>query len=290
MTITTTKDIKPAPFDLTILVPGIRTHLWEKVVDSIAGACQKFDYEVLFVGPFSPPTSLQQNYQNIRYIKSYEKIPVVTQKATILARGELVFHATDDSEFFPQSIDRCIQQWYDIEYKTANTKHVINCRYREGINRSGNPLPINFWRAGFHNNLNLPGIDPNLMICALPLMSRRYFIELGGFNCIFEYSNHCLHDFMFRLQRDGGKIINSEIEVANVDHMPGKTGDHGPIHDAQTLNDEPIFRDMYSDRNELGPIVIQYDNFREYEGVWGRRFPSLYESYAEMMNELQYAN
>ena len=73
------------------------------------------------------------------------------------------------------------------------------------------------------------------------------FYELGGLDCRWEYSNHAIHDLMFRNQEDGGKIFEIP-EIAYVcSHYPQKTGDHGPVHDAQGGPDLALWNQIYED-------------------------------------------
>lgn len=265
---------------LSILVPGIRTHQWQRVLSSLEKSCTKHDYEVLFAGPFPPEGNLPEN---VKWIQYYDTIPVTMQKASLELQGDAVFHTTDDAVFEPESLDRALKLY---EY-AQNKKIVVNCRYKEGGNFSGFTLPTNFWTAGYHKDLQKPGIDPKWKISLQPLMSLEYFKELGGFDCRYEYSNHCHHDLMFRIQMDGGDIYPSPTEVANADHYPGKTMDHGPIHDAQT-QDQLLFENVY--RNGDYQVMIPYDNYKQYEGTWSRRFPKKYESYKEMMTDYNNSN
>ena len=43
---------------VSIVVPGIRTHLWEGFFESCKLACADHKFEVVMIGPFNPPESL----------------------------------------------------------------------------------------------------------------------------------------------------------------------------------------------------------------------------------------
>ncbi len=112
-------------------------------------------------------------------------------------------------------------------------------------------------------------------------MYKDHFLEMGGFDCVWEYMDKPMHDFMFRTQRNGGEIIYSPRKVANSDWWPDHTGDHGPIHDAEVLHDFPIFNEIWGVPNDR--IKIDYNNWKDAPSVWKRRFPErVYDSYEEL--------
>lgn len=267
--------------DISILVPGIRPHNWEALYESAKLACQKYNFEMVFIGPFEPEEKLLKN-ENIKYFKDYSSVPVCMQKATLQCEGKLIFHTVDDGILEKNSIDMAI----DLYNKICTEKDVINMRYKEGSGRKGNSLPLGYWTAYYHGDLRLGGIDREWAISLQPLMSTEYFKELGGFDCGFEYSNHCHHDLIFRIQMNGGKIINSPIEACNADHFPGTTGDHEPIVVAQHGHDDSRFFEIYGLKKPTDRVIINYNNWESRPKVWKIRFKNdiLPKSYKEMLN------
>lgn len=259
-------------YDLTILVPAIRHHLWKRFVDSAKESCS-LNYEILFIGPFPP---LEDLGKNVRYIKSFCTVPVCMQMATLEARGKHIYHNCDDAVLLPNAIDNSYQ-----ELMTKTDKDIMNMRFREGVDFKGESLKLETWKCGWHQALRLPGINPDWGIAVQPMFNREYFIDLGGFDCRFEYSNHCHHDFAFRAQKNGSQVLQSPVECATLSHQPGTSGDHEPIHNAQLGHDEPIFIEMYS-RNDR-QIKIDFDNYLEFNQPWKRRFKKDYTSYEEMV-------
>ena len=101
------------------------------------------------------------------------------------------------------------------------------------------------------------------------------FRETGGLDCEWEYSNHAIHDLMFRLQSLGGNIYNLEKVAFLCSHLPNRTGDHGPVHDAQIGPDSSKFSCIYNDpfKNNLETrLKIPYNNWEKCPDVWARRF------------------
>ena len=253
--------------DLSILVPGIRPHNWLELYESTKTACTKYSYEVVFIGPFDPPAPLMEN-TNVKYFKDYSSVPVCMQKAAVECEGYYMFHTVDDGTLSKNSVDMAI----DYHKRFCGKKDIVNMRYREGQNKQGKSLPLDYWKAWHHGDLRLRGIDPSWAISLQPLVVLEYYKELGGFDCMFEYSNHCHHDFIFRVQMDGGRIINSPIEACNADHFPGISVDHEPIVIAQHTHDDPKFIRLYGDRKPTERIHIDYDNWKKYPSVWQIRF------------------
>lgn len=268
--------------ELSILVPGIRPHNWIDLYESTKIACTKYDYEIVFTGPFDPPAQLLEN-NNVKYFKDYSSVPVCMQKATLECEGKLIFHTVDDGTLAKNSIDMAI----DYYNKFCSKKDVINMRYKEGQEKKGNSMPMSYWKAWTHGDLRLRGIDRDWAISLQPMFSSQYFKDLGGFDCQFEYSNHCHHDFIFRVQMDGGKIINSPIESCNADHFPGISGDHEPICIAQHQYDDPKFFELYGSKMPVDRVKIDYDNWKSCPSVWKIRFnkQKIPETYEEMLNK-----
>lgn len=249
---------------LSIIVPGIRPHFWDRLMKSIERSCS-YEYEVLFIGPF-PPVNLQGPY---KYIQSFSPVPVCIQLATLEAKYDLICHAVDDSVFGPSTLDQCMNSFL--------LGDVMGLTYIENTNDMTDPEK---WKIKNAPEFNLPSINQDWSTFVQPMMEKSRFIEIGGFDCSFEYSNHCHHDLAFRLQMLGSTIKIAPVPVSFAYHMLERTGDHGPIHDAQTGPDEDRFREKWS-----APVEpkIEYDNYKLYNKPWTRRFKKQYTSYMDMV-------
>ena len=121
-------------------------------------------------------------------------------------------------------------------------------------------------------------------------MNKDYFIELGGLDVEhYEYMDKPIHDFMFRLQRDGGEIHFSPTHVCVATHLPETTGDHGPVHHAYH-RDIPHFNMTYSVPELYEKrIKIDFDNYKKSPVVWKRRFvDKIPKSYDELCQQRGY--
>ena len=269
-------------YDLSIFIPGFRTPLWKKVYDSAKKACKRYNWEMVFIGPFDPPESLQRK-ENVLFVKDYGSVTRCAQRGMLETRSDLFFLTVDDCEFAEDSIDLALDKYHS----ECGIKDVICMLYGEG----GNKMDSKYWYAWSHGDLRLPGINREWRIANQCLMNKNYFFELGGLDCVnFEYIDKPIHDFMFRLQKSGGKILFSPIHSCIATWYPEETGDHGPIHRAMINRDIPVFNRMYSDpRLYEKRIKIKYDNWKGSPEVWERRFSKgIVDSYEQLCKQEGY--
>lgn len=253
---------------LSILIPSIRTDNRAKLCESIEKACTRYKYEVLFVGPTFDGKLLKAD--KIRWIMEMGSPNRALQVAASYARNKYILNSVDDGMFAPGSIDKAMDQMEKL-----TRKDVVNLRYSEADTEAERkPMPMKYWTSmWYHPPLRLPGINKSFALSMHFLMHRDYYVELGGIDCIrYEYHSYAIHDLMIRLQTDGGRIIQSEVEGQICTHLTERAGDHGPVHDAQTLNDEPTFQAIYSIPDYKPEIRINFDNYKDAPIVWTRRF------------------
>lgn len=270
-------------YDISILMPAIRTPRWKKMYESILQSCTEFSFELILVSPFDLPDDLKQ-YDNILLIKDYGCPTRAAQIGAIHCRGKLLYHCVDDAIFLPKSIDNSIY-FYN---KVCQEKDVVNMRYSDGVDYKGHSYPISHWNVCSHEELyTVPGIRKDWKWSMHFLISLEYFRYLGGWDCQFEYLNHALHDLIYRLQANGGTVYNSLVDVTTCDWMPGKSGDHAAIHNAQITHDAPIFNELYSKEDTaFSRITIDPDNWKNCEAIWSRRFANgLPKNYSQLLLE-----
>lgn len=251
--------------DVSVFMPAIRVHNWKKMYESLQQSCKRHTWELVLVSPFDLPSELK-DAPNIKLIKDFGSPSRCAQLAFFECEGRLIYHCVDDALFLDDRIDEAIDQ-YD---RVCTNKDAINMRYCEGQNYSGHSMPMGYWTAWYHGDLRLPGIPQAFKISLHHLMSAEYFAELGGYDCEYEYQNFNLHDLMFRLQADGGKIYDSEKDVTTCDHAQG---DHKVIEAAHHQHDFPLFVRTYGDSNVLkNRIKIDLNNWSKQPSFWVRRF------------------
>ena len=255
-------------YDVSILMPAIRTHNWLMLYGSLVNSCKKHSFELVLVSPFDLPENMR-HFKNIKLIRDYGAPTRAAQIGALKCEGRLMYHCVDDAIFLPDAIDKAIEQYDNI----CGRKDVINMRYKEGVEYSGQTMPMGYWTAWHHGELRLQGVPMDYKISLHHLIDMEYFKELGGWDCQFEYINHPLHDLMFRLQADGGRLYDSVVDATTCDHYINKTVDHGPIFDAQSFSDKPKFDAIYSIPDACqGRIHLELDNWKNSPAVWDRRF------------------
>ncbi|MHA2279432.1 MAG: hypothetical protein ACXAC5_00875 [Promethearchaeota archaeon] len=254
-------------YDLSICIPGIRPSYWERLYTSLLTACSRYSFEIVFIGPYGLPDSLRSQH-NVRYIKSFATSVRCAQEAVLSCEGDLIAIPADDGYFFPESFDKAI----DL-YKTVDEKDIIVLRYREGPGFSGKEFPLKYWTCKAHSALNGLNIPNHYKHAMHPLLSIRYFQEIGGYDCRFEHMAFAGHDFSCRVQRDGSCLHLSLTEVMNADWLLGNSGDHAPIVDSHENHDYPLFRKIQLSPDHNQRIKIDYDNWKNQPAVWPRRWP-----------------
>lgn len=248
-------------YDLSIILPSIRTNLLNRFYDSLLISCRNHSFELIIIGPYDPSEVL--NHENIKYIKDFGAPARAAQLGAIQAQGTYITWSSDDAWYLDGTLDSLLEI-----IKNEDRKTCVAVRYGEG---DGTPMPKELHMARAHNDCQLPGILPHYMVTPVSMLNTEYFREIGGWDCQYEHLNMCCHDLIFRVQNDGGKVIIPDFTAFNCDWMPGETGDHGPIHFAYFENDLPKFNEMYAEAHE-DRIKIDLNNWENAPEIWKRRF------------------
>ena len=238
--------------DVSIILPSIRPQFLETFYASAQSACQNHTFEIVIPTPFDVPDIIKR-MDNVKIVRTYSTPTVAKQMAILLCNGEFLYNTTDDGFLTENAIDDAIE----IHRKDLGFKDVVNMIYVEGqgiLDQSTleprtvtvNPWPSEMWDANYWPDLRRPGIKNGWRISLHFFMKLDYFYELGGFDCRWEYSNHAIHDMIFRLQEDGGKVIDFPRVAYIAAHYPGHTFDHGPVHDAILGRDTVLFDQIYT--------------------------------------------
>lgn len=273
--------------DLSIVIPGFRPHRWVETYNTISQSCTRYSFEIIFVGPYSPPDELKNNPQ-IKYIEDWGTPTRCLQIGVANASAALFTLGADDVIFFPDGLNQAM----DLYKSVCGEKDIVALRWREGADFSGVYMDDIYYLAKtFYHTLALiktlpPKHRPNYHFEQLnipdhyrlaqnPLMSVHYCKEIGGYDCVFEHLAWASHDFSYRVQRDGGKIHLSPAEVLNCSQIYDATHpERVPIETANTNHDGPLLKQMHKDPNIVNRIRIDFDNWKQSPEVWIRRFPN----------------
>lgn len=258
---------------LSIILPSIRPYNLERLYDSILEATVN-SFELIVVGPFSLPRELEK-YPNIKIFRDWGSPTRASQIGACLAEGKFISWTADDAVYLPNSIDECLQILLDKEKDIGVGEFnytVVSAKYLEG--NSGSFSTPN--QSDSYYKLNgaypaSPNISNDAYILNVGFMSRELFEFYGGWDCQFEACPMAHADLAARLQYNNAcNLILLDKYVLKCDHMEGRSGDHGPICDAQTFGDAPKYINKWK-QNYITPI-IEMNNWKDADMLWERRF------------------
>ena len=264
--------------DVSIILPSIRPKNLYKFYRAAEKACKERTFEIVIASPYNLPEELEE-FDNIKLFKTRMAPTAAKQAAIMLCNAKYLYNTTDDGLIQEGCIDLACDT---IECRFGKYE-VINMIYNEGcldadtlepLSNHSSHHPDNYWNVNYHGDLRLPLINQNWKMCMHFFMKLETFREVGGLDCEWEYSNHAIHDLMFRLQYLGGTIHNLSKTAFLCSHLPEHSGDHGPVHDAQTGPDSSKFLGIYNNpKNNLeNRLEISYNNWEKCPNVWARRF------------------
>ena len=250
---------------LSVIIPSIRPgnlkRLYESVESSFSG-----EFEFIVISPYPLPKFLKEK-NNVKFIEDFGN-PVRAQQIGIInATGDyILWGGADDGYFLGKSVDTAVNSLIGKDYKT-----LVIGKYYEG---SDNPFmnSIRYYYINTHNGSRSRFIDNDCLMFMVGVIPRRLLLEIGGLDSQFEVLPMAFNDISVRLKNYRCNFIFQEEIMFRCSHMPGHLGDHGPINDAQTINDEPLFRFIYSSRDSMKRDVIDINNWKNVPERWERRF------------------
>lgn len=299
---------------LSVLVPGIRSHRWRELYDSI-GTSFSGPWEIIIIGPFEPSDDLMAE-GNVKYIQDFGSPIRCQQIGLIHAEGDYITWAADDGAYFPGSLDVSFAILGLVD-STSNHKYIhepqtpsdrvnkdipfhhnlIMGKYYEGytgeVDQTYGALRhmANNWYYDLQNhdvNKGLTNMPSPAWMLNVGIVSRQLLLDVGGWDCQFEVCPFSYNDLAVRLQKHGINFILQDEMMYHCGHMPVRSGDHGPIHDAQTTHDAPLFAQIYSDPNQASRIFIDLNNWENSTDHWARRFGADKDKVAKSYTELKY--
>ena len=273
--------------DISIIVPSIRPKNLIKFYNSALKGCKDATFELVVASPYLIPEELMKK-GNVKFLHTYASPTVAFQMATQLCDSEFIYNTADDCIIQDGVLDLALRMF---KLLPLDYKDMINMIYIEGIldvdtleilpperrpdaQKNGiTPFPDYYWIAHAHQDLRLVGIDVSWKLCMQFFMKLNYFLELGGYDCAWEYYNHPMHDFAFRAQANGSKIVNLPQVAVHASHLHANAGDHTPVLESQNGPDLVRFNEIYSKPNAAySRIKLNYNNWRGHPQIWSRRF------------------
>jgi hypothetical protein len=250
---------KKIQMKLSIIVPGIRNNLWEKLTKSIFSSCKDHSFEIIFVGP-KPYDDYLSSIENVKYIQDFGSPSRSLQIGSLYASGEYITYTSDDCIARNNSLDELLNNI---------NSDVVSIQYSESPNFSGKPHPIEYYNAWYHNDLRCKHVDKKWKIPIIFLMKRDLFYYYGGIDCKFEHINMNLHDLAFRMQMDNKSVEVSSNVVWDADYVHRNSSD--PVIAAFLQNDKPLFDSIWNSDNFNRSSRINFNNWEESPKIWERR-------------------
>lgn len=244
---------------LSIILPAIRVDRWDQLYNSI----QYDSFELIIVSPYQL-TPFLQSQRNVKFVKDYGSPMRASCIGANVAEGKYITHVADDGICFPDTIKKAVS----ILDNDINGRLVAVTKYLEACEQV---------HPDWYYQLNIaypktPYIPDSWLIFNCCFMHREYYEYLGGWDTQFE-SNPLGHaDLAARAQRNQCSITLIQDPLLNCTHMPGASGDHGPIYYAHTEHDESLYRQIYSSADCINRVRIDINNWKNADTVWRRRF------------------
>jgi hypothetical protein len=258
--------------EISIIMPAIRPHNWERVVNSIVTSTRR-PWELIIVSPYSLPVCLQ-NFSHIKHVKDFGSPMRASQIGSLLVESPVMFFLmADDAVFLPDALDKTFHEFMTMP---PDVKNVVINKYTEGIDGTEKSLQDdNYYKVNGADCTRSPFIPDDFWIFNTGLMYYTFFRELGGWDCKFEACPMGLTDLAVRAQFEGAKVKMCQTQILDVGHMPGTSGDHAPIHYAQILHDQPMFQAKWGNEtsvNQHKHKSLSLSNWRQAPRVWNKRF------------------
>ncbi len=251
---------------LSAIIPSIRKENLVRLYESLEKSFSH-GFEFIVVGPYGLPEELK-NKENCVFIQDWGS-PVRAQQIGLCAsRFEYVTFLADDGWCLPGAFDIAYNTLVNESYRT-----IITGKYQEGDRVNDNMEKDDYYTLSTHESMQLPGVPKDCKMFNCGLIHRSLLMELGGWDCIFQCCPYAYNDFAIRAYRYGAKFILQQEPLFACTHLPGTTGDHFAIHNAQLNHDAPLFNGIYCIASTyLMRQNISVNNWQKSPSRWMERF------------------
>jgi glycosyltransferase involved in cell wall biosynthesis len=254
--------------DLSVIMPSIRPDMLIKAYQSLTEAWV-YPFEMIVVSPYALPPVLEGKPE-IKYIQDWGNPNRAKQIGLVNATGKYVTWGVDDGVYLPNTLN-------DL-YHTYGFNDVLTLKYLEGVSiedldKSDSIMKKDdYYNLSYHHH-TLQGMPKDTKVLSFGIMPTRILKQIGGWDCeAFEGQAMADCDLAIRLTKMGHKITITPEMILVLKHVPGREGDHAPIHDSQIEVDEPAFHRMYSDHSNHDRTIIPLNNWEKSPARWTRRF------------------
>jgi len=257
--------------EVSLILPSIRTERLPKLYETILKSTKR-DFELVICGPNPLPEELKEK-RNVKYVKDYGSPVRASNIAASLCEGKVYTWLADDCLFFDDSLDKCLDMFYDMGTAKNNVLVAKYFEGQEGSTERQTLQPDSYFRVN-STPAGSPHIPNEWWLFNIGFMYADFFNSLGGWDCSYEgtWASHA--DMAIRAQYLGANVKMADVPLFVCDHMPGGTGDHMPIFICQHQHDEPLLQEKYRDPNWTLNVrpKLKLENWKEAPAVWKRRF------------------
>jgi len=257
-------------YDLSVCLAAIRKDNWERLYDSIVKSVGDYTFELIFCGPHDELPEPLRGLENVRCIQDYGCPTRAQQISMKEATGRYITWTADDGWFFQEGLKQCIHY---LDTQPKDKKCVVTQYTEGGSDGLGDPNQ-GMYRINSHDPVRSQFYPNHFLIFNSVVLETSVFHELGGFDCRFEACPMAFVDFGARAQLAGLKPTMAST-IFECTQFPGDTGDHAPIHYAQLEHDQPLYARIWRSSKCLERIKIDYDNWKQADEVWRRRFKDI---------------
>lgn len=251
---------------LSVLIPSIRPQNLQRLYDSIKSSFSG-EFEAIVIGPYGLPDSLK-DVANVKFIESWQSPLAAQQHGLTQATGEYISWAADDGWYLPNSLDIAFELVKDKDYKA-----VVMGKYQEGDRVNDHMEKDDYYILNNHDGSKCMFLPEHTYMLNCGILSRQILLELGGWDAKnFWTCPPGYNDLAIRLQKYGCEFIIQQPLMFACTHLPGLMGDHAPIHNVQTLRDEPMFKEIWNHPYFSKRLAINIDNWKQAPEIWENRF------------------
>ena len=251
---------------LSVLVPSIRPYNLNRLYESIKNSCSH-KFEMIVIGPYELPEELRGK-KDVIYIADWGSPLRAQQIGLCSAQGEYISWAADDGVYLTGALDIAFRLLEGKDYKT-----VVMGKYQEGDRKDDHMEQDKYYILNNHFGSNAAFIPENCWMLNCGVVSRKILLEIGGWD---SYKFHTCppgyNDLAVRLQKYDCKFIIQKEMMFSCSHLPGLLGDHAPIHNIQTMRDEPMFKEIWSHPFYSKRIAVDLKNWIKAPERWTPRF------------------
>lgn len=249
---------------LSIIVPGIRPDNWDRLYKSVNLPIQ--DWEMIFVGPWD--NTAITSIKNVKFFKDFGSPTRAMNIGLVLSEGEWIHWSADDAWFINDEPANIFESTLNCD---ANT--ILSAQYLEG------PAPVNMDQDSYYKIgssipywQNCSNVNGDWFVLNTGIVRKNILEYFGGWDSQFETLFWTHTDLAIRLQKFGYKINLYRTPIIHCEHMPGKSGDHGPVDEGHNEHDEPLFRAIYTNPSSSNRFNIDINNWKSADSRWSRRF------------------